>query len=90
RARGEIRPLIQQTFRPLQPATAAFEFWAAIPKENETVIGLYNTRTFTLRPLLKLPKISFDSMDTWVDESGGKVYFVYEGHMLAAPIKTRP
>ncbi|HUR97340.1 MAG TPA: hypothetical protein VMZ26_04650, partial [Pyrinomonadaceae bacterium] len=47
RARGEIRPLIQQTFRPLQPATAAFEFWAAIPKENETVIGLYNTRTFT-------------------------------------------
>lgn len=88
-ARGEIRPLIQQTFRSLQSATAAFQYWAAIPKENETVIGLYDPRSFNFKPLLKLPKISFDSMDLWVDDAGARAYFVYEGHLLAVPLKVR-
>ena len=85
--RGEVRPLVHQTFRPLQPASAAFEYWAAIPKDKGTVVGIYNTRTFTMKPVLTLPKITFDSMDIWVDAAEGKLYFVYEGHLLAAPIK---
>jgi hypothetical protein len=86
RARGEVRPLAQQTFRALQPAANPFEFWAAIPKGDETVVGIYNTRIFTFKPVLKLPRIRFDSMDMWAAAGEGKVYFVYEGHLLAAPI----
>lgn len=88
-ARGEVRPLLQQTFRALQPAATPFEFWAAVPKDDGTIIGLYNTRTFSIKPLLTLPKISFDSMDMWADEAAGKVYFVYEGHLLGVPVKVR-
>lgn len=86
-ARGEVRPLVQQKFRALQPTANAFEFWTAIPKGDGTVIGLYNTRNFSIKPLLTLPKISFDSMAMWVDEAGGKAYFVYEGHLLGVPIR---
>jgi HEAT repeat protein len=88
-ARGEVRPLAQQSYRALQPSANAFEFWAAVPTKDQTVVGMYNTRTFTFRPILKLPKIVFDSMDTWVDENEGKIYFVYEGQLLAAPIKVK-
>jgi hypothetical protein len=85
-SRGELRPLGQQSYRPLQPAATALEFWAAIPNErkNQTVFGIYSTRTFTMKPLLTLPKIRFNSTAMWVDEAAGKVYFVYEGHVLAA------
>ena len=88
-AHGEIRPLLQQTYRALQPASNAFDFWVAIPSESETVIGIYNTRVFTVRPVLKLPKITFDSMNMWVDEAGSKIYFVYQGHLLSVPIKVK-
>jgi hypothetical protein len=88
-ALGEVRPLIQQTFRPLQPTANAFEYWAAIPNETDTVIGLYNTRNFSIKPLLKLPKIRLDSMDIWAEDGAGKVYFVYEGQLLSVPIKVR-
>ncbi|HUR98678.1 MAG TPA: hypothetical protein VMZ26_11490, partial [Pyrinomonadaceae bacterium] len=88
-ARGEVRPVVQQTYRPLQPSANPSEFWAAIPMETETIVGLYNIRTFSIKPILKLPKIRFDSMNTWVDESDGRIYFVYEGQLLAAPIKTK-
>ena len=90
RTRGEIRPLLQQTFRSLQPASNAFHFWVAVPGENETVIGIYNTRVFSIRPVLKIPKITFDSMNMWVDEAGSKAYFVYESQLLSVPIKLKP
>ena len=86
-ARGDIRPLVQQTYRPLQPTSNPYEFWAAIPKDNETVVARYDSRVFTIKPILRLPKISFNSMDMWADEGAGKFYFVYEGHLLAVPIK---
>lgn len=88
-AGGELRPLLQQAFRPLQPAANAFEFWAAIPNsgKNETAFGIYNTRTLKFAPRLRLPKINFNSMDIWADEPGGKLYFTYEGHLLAVPLK---
>jgi HEAT repeat protein len=88
-ARGEIRPIVQQTFRALQPTSNPFEFWAALANGEDTVIGQYSSRTFTFKPLLKLSKIRFNSMDMWTDEPAGKVYFVYEGHLLGLQIKVR-
>jgi hypothetical protein len=87
-AGGELRPLMHQTYRPLQRASVADEFWAALPNsdKSETLLGTYNMRTqkFTLR--LKLPQIEFDSMRVWVDEAEGKAYIVYEGQLLSVPL----
>ncbi len=87
--KGEFAPLEQQTFRSLQPTGNPSEFWAAIPdaEKKTTTIGRYNDKTFTFRPELKIPQIVFDSMDMLVDEAAGKIYFVYEGHLLALPLQ---
>ncbi|MDQ3800314.1 MAG: hypothetical protein M3384_12750, partial [Acidobacteriota bacterium] len=87
--KGEIRPLAQQTFRPLQPVAAKpDEFWAAIPdaRKNETQVGVYNAKTLAFKSLIKLPQIAFNSMNMWVDEKEQKIYFIYEGHLLAMPL----
>ena len=80
--RGDLRPLLQQTFRPLQASSTPEIMWAAIPdvKANSTTVGLYNTRTLKLEKVLDLPNIQFNSMDMWVDESENKVYFVYRAN----------
>lgn len=85
---GEFRPLSQQTFRPLQKTGRPNEYWAAIPNEdkNETEFGIYDTNHFGLRTLLRIPKIRFNSMKMWVDEAGGKIYFVYRGQILSLPL----
>jgi len=86
---GEARPLSGQTFRPLQPAAKPNQFWAAMPSESSgnTVVGVFDSRLFRFTPVLKLPKINFDSMDMWVDETEIKIYFVYSGHLLRVPLK---
>ena len=86
--RGEVRPLIQQSFRPLQSSGKPDEFWAAIPDQRKeiTQVGVYNQKTFTFTAKLKIPRITFDSMEMWVDEPGNKVYFVYKGELLALPL----
>ncbi|MGI8883945.1 MAG: HEAT repeat domain-containing protein [Pyrinomonadaceae bacterium] len=83
KARGEIRPFAGQTFRPLQKAVSADEYWAAIPGAKATQVGTYNMKTFSFKPLMTIPNISFDSMNMWVDEAENKVYFVYKGQLLA-------
>jgi hypothetical protein len=90
-AYGVFRPLVHQTFRPLQPAGKPNQFWAAIPNgdKHETVIGVYDARTFKFTPVRTLPKIIFKSMDMWVDASEGKVYFVYNGHLLRVPLANK-
>ena len=88
-AREEVRPLAQQDWRPLQPAAGQFEFWAAIPRPNETIVGIYNAKTLTMKTLVTLPKITFDSRDMWVDAAEGRAYFVYEGHLLSMPLKVK-
>ncbi len=87
--KGEVRPFVQQTFRPLQTNGKPDEFWAAIPAEGKeaTEVGVYNTKNLTFTPLLKIPRIVFDSMDLWVDEPGNKIYFVHQGQLLALPLK---
>ena len=86
KAKGETRPLAQQTFRSLQPTGKADEVWAAIPDraKDETQVGVYNIKTLAFKPLVKIPQITFNSMQMWVE--AGKVYFVYEGHLLALPL----
>ncbi len=86
--KGEVRPLAQQTFRALQPTAAPDEFWTAIPDtaKNLTVVGTYNAKTLTFKPLLKIPKINFNSMNMWADETAKKIYFIYEGHLLSLPL----
>jgi HEAT repeat protein len=87
--KGEVQPLLQQTYRPLQPTTNAGEFWAAIydEKTKTTQVGRYADKTFSFLPVLQIPEINLSSMQIWVDEKEAKVYFVYEGHLLALPIK---
>ena len=83
---GEVRPLAHQTFRSLQSTATPGEYWAAIPRGKDgTLFGVYSTRTFSFKPILKLPKLLFDSMEMWVDEAERKVYFIHQGHLLAAP-----
>ncbi|MDQ6787664.1 MAG: hypothetical protein M3033_12725 [Acidobacteriota bacterium] len=86
--KGEIRPLAQQTFRPLQPTASPDEFWAAIPdaEKDETQIGIYNAKTFSFKSVLNVPQIKFDSMNLQVDERENKIYFVYQGHLLSLPL----
>ncbi len=92
--KGEFRPLIQQTFRPLQPTGKPFEFWAAIydRSKNRTEIGRYNAKNFSFKAVLIVPEISLSSMNIWVDEPEAKVYFIYqgnyslEGHLLSLPL----
>lgn len=87
--RGNAYPLLYQTFRPLQPVAAAPDsFWTAMSdsEKNTTDFGIFNSRTFAFKSLLKIPQINFDSMNMWVDERDGKIYFVYEGHLLALPL----
>jgi hypothetical protein len=84
--RGEIRPIAQQTYRALQPTTKPFEYWVAIADKGQTVFGTYDTRTFSVKPLLKLSNIEFESSNMWVDAAEAKLYFVYNGQLLSAPL----
>ena len=82
--KGEFRPLIQQTYRPLQPVNNSQELWAAIPdkKLNKTVVGRYDAKQFAFTPLIELPDIQFDSMQMWVDESTRLIYVAYGGQLI--------
>ncbi|MGC2237814.1 MAG: HEAT repeat domain-containing protein [Pyrinomonadaceae bacterium] len=83
---NEVRPLAQQSFRPLQPTGVAGEYWAAIHEweTNTTEVGIYREKTLSFKPLLKIPKIKFESMNMWID--AGRVYFIFEGHVLSLPM----
>ncbi|MBK7394005.1 MAG: HEAT repeat domain-containing protein [Chloracidobacterium sp.] len=87
-APGEFRPVAQQTYRALQKTAKPNEYWAAMIDEEKglTEIGIYETKTFGFKPIMKVPKIRFNSMNMWVDEPGKKVYFVYRGHLLSLPL----
>jgi len=76
---GEFAPLRSQYLRPLQPTDKQDEVWATLvrKKKNETEIGIYNTRTFTFRPLMLLPEIALTPDQTWVDAHESRAYFIY-------------
>jgi hypothetical protein len=84
--KGEIEPLVQQTYRQLQPTGNPNEFWAAIKDDNYTEFGRYDAKLLKFKSLLKLPEIEFESMEMYADEKEAKLYFVYEGHLLRIPM----
>ena len=88
-APGNVRPLVQQTFRPLQSTGKPNEFWAAIPfgEKHETVVGSFDAGTLRFTPVRRLPKIHFNSMAMWVDADEQRIYFVYNGHLLRVPLR---
>jgi hypothetical protein len=89
---GEFAPLREEGKRFLQPTGEAGQYWAAIPDEtkNQTVVGRYNLKDFSFKPVLTVPHISFESTALWVDEKQGKVYLVYKSQLLRLPLKSTP
>jgi hypothetical protein len=43
-------------------------------------------RTLTPKTLLTIPKMNFETAVMWVDEAGGRLYWVYEGDVLSIPV----
>lgn len=89
--KGELRPLIQQTSRSLQPlAKNNQRSWAAIPipLKGETAVGIYDAQNFKFETVMKVPRILFDSMNMWVDESEKKIYIIYESQLISIPLKS--
>src|SRR5262249_34550552 len=86
--KGEFRPLIQQSYRPLQSINNSPAFWAAIAdeKSKKTVFGRYDAKSFSFTPLIELPDIQFNSMQMWVDDSSKQNYVAYNGHLLRLPL----
>lgn len=86
-AKGEFRPLQDQSLRTLQPTGKQNEFWAVI-RENEqgSRVGRYDERAFTFTPVLEVPGLSLRSADVWVDEARGKIWLTYKGHLLRLPL----
>jgi len=83
--KGEFRPLEEKSYRSLQPTENQGEVWAAVydEKTKTTQVGRYDTKIFSHKPILQLPDIALSSREILVDEKAGKVYFVYQGHLLA-------
>lgn len=86
-AKGEFRPLQDQSLRTLQPTGKPHEFWAVI-RENGTSsrVGRYDERAFTFTTVLEVPGLFLRSADVWVDEARGKVWLTYKGHLLRLPL----
>ncbi len=85
---GEFRPLIHPVWRAPQSAGAVNLFWAAIydREKRATKFGRYDSKNFVFTPLLEFPELTLSSHDIWVDADGGKIWFVYRGHLLRAPL----
>jgi hypothetical protein len=86
--KGEFRPLADRSPRELQPTGKSNEFWAAIHDVQKMVtrFGRYDSRNFVFTPLIELPGLTVDNGDFWADADTGKIWFVYQGHLLRLPL----
>ena len=70
----------------MQPSANANEVWTILPSvENQppaTTVGRYDTRTFTFKPVLKIPGVTFSNADLWIDESAHAMIFIVNGDLL--------
>ncbi len=82
--KGELRPLLQNAVRPLQPTGKPNEVWTSLYDETKraTLIGRYHLATFTFVSALELPGFGAQITELHVDEAAGKVYFVHDGNLL--------
>lgn len=83
---ASVAPLVQQTYRPLQPTGRPDEFWAALPDRKKTVVGTFNQKTLAFTPLAQFPRIAFDSMAMWADAAANKIYVTYHGQLIRLPL----
>lgn len=90
--KGVFAPLRNQFYRALQSTGRPNEFWAAVYDGKATEIGIYETKTFSFKPLVRLDLIRLRSSNIWVDEKDGKIYFTYgddyqeNGFLLSIPL----
>lgn len=86
--RGDFRPLEQHNPHPLQPSQKSGTYYAVVAdrEKNQTILGFYDSDKFAFQKLLELPDIYFENQDFWIDETGGKIYVVYGGQLLAIPL----
>jgi hypothetical protein len=83
---GELGPLLEQSYRPLQPTGRPDEAWATGRGRTDPYIGRYDTKHFAFTPMLAVPASHFDSMDLWVDEPAGVAYVAVAGDLLRVPL----
>ncbi len=88
--KGEVKPLVQQTFRSLQPTANPNEFWAVISADNFTEFGRYDSKLLKFKPIIKMPEIKFTGVEMFVAENEAKIYFVYRGQLLRIPLPKEP
>ncbi|MFN7976079.1 MAG: hypothetical protein U0166_27720 [Acidobacteriota bacterium] len=83
--------------RGLQPAGGS-RLWTAFSPDDEdalghgeeiTVIARYDLATFTVDPVLTLPRIWLGSGTFWVDETTHNIYIAYAGDLLRVPLPAR-
>lgn len=90
RVTGEFGRISGNDFRPLQETNAPGIGWAADPggggTSASTVVGRYDSKTFSFLPMKEIKGIYFDSADMWVDEQEGMIYAAVEGDLLKIPI----
>ena len=85
---SEIRPIMHQQNRYLQPSTVDGQYWAAIPNKNtgSTEVGLFDPNNLSFKHVMYIPSIQFYSNDLWVDEDSAVLYLVYEFELLQIPL----
>lgn len=96
RVHGEFHPLMTNPTRPFQSTGRLNEYWATIYSraKNSTALGKYNTRNFSFAPVMELPGILINTMETWIDQEEMMLYFIYSAdhgqgsHLLRLPIET--
>jgi hypothetical protein len=93
RVTGTFSMLGRQTFRPLQATTAtnqvwATDFFASSSSVTGTIVGRYDTQTFSFTPVRKIETVRFDAMDMWVDETAGMIYAAANGDLLRIPLRS--
>lgn len=82
------RPLWFQTLpHQLQAVTGAEHVvWASVPLANVTKVGQFDTATFQWQRSARIPNLTFETKDMWVDEVAQKLYVAYKGHLLRLPL----
>ena len=82
---GELQPWTTAGQRPLQKAGDGL-YWAALPSESGTQVGVIDERTFRFEPRASYPRLYFESPRMWVQDD--QVYAVGED-VLILPLQTR-
>ena len=76
----------QHLRRPLQPTTRPGVVWAAYPSYGDSFVGRYDLRHYDFLNTFHLPGLHCDSNSVRMDEAGGWVYLISDGHLFRLPL----